>query len=104
MLGCMQALVKLRRVRYGKHQDDGAIVLLGEEDILGHNGRNLPPVREGLLPPVSFLVLRCEKNYATKLLPCHSRSAALAPASPAAKSKAEELCHKAVAAARWRWC
>jgi hypothetical protein len=65
----VQALVKLRRVRYGKHQDDAAIVLLGDEDVLGQSGRSLPPVRKGMLLPTSFLVLLCEKNYATRLLP-----------------------------------
>jgi hypothetical protein len=71
----VQALVKLRRVRYGKHQDDAAIVVLGEEDILGQNGRSLPPVRKGMLAPTSFLVLRCEKNHATKLLPLREPTA-----------------------------
>jgi hypothetical protein len=65
----LQALVKLRRLRYGKHKDDITVVLLGDEDVLGHNARSLPPGQPTYRPSLSFLVVRCAKNYATKLLP-----------------------------------
>lgn len=65
----MQAIVKLRRVRYGKHKDDASVLLLGDTDVLGQDGRSLPPAQQGLLPPVSMLILRCAKNYGTQLLP-----------------------------------
>lgn len=64
----MQALVKIRRIRYGKHQDDASMVLLGDEGILGVNARSNAPSREGVRPPTSFLLMRCAKNYPTKLL------------------------------------
>lgn len=70
-----QALVKLRRVRYGKHEDDASVVLLGDTDVLGQDGRSLPPAQKGLLPPVSMLILRCAKNYGTQLLPLPAPSA-----------------------------
>lgn len=69
MCGAVQALVKLRRVRYGRHRDDVSVVLLGDEEALGPNGSSQQPAQEGLTPPVSLLVLRCEKNRSTKLLP-----------------------------------
>lgn len=70
-----QTLVKLRRVRYGKHKDDASVVLLGDTDVLGQDGRSLPPAQTGLLPPVSMLILRCAKNYGTQLLPLPAPSA-----------------------------
>jgi hypothetical protein len=65
----LQTLVKLRRQRYGRHKDDVTAVLLGDEDVLGPNASSHAPAQEGLTPPTSFLVLRCRKNYSTKLLP-----------------------------------
>lgn len=70
LLACvLQALVKLRRLRYGRHKDDATVVLLGDEEVLGPNGSSQPPAQEGMLPPVSLLVLRCTKNHSNRLLP-----------------------------------
>lgn len=73
---CLQALVKLRRVRYGRHRDDVTTVLLGDEEVLGPHASSHQPAQEGLAPPTSFLCLRCEKNRSTRLLPLQSGSRA----------------------------
>jgi hypothetical protein len=68
-LPIVQSLVKLRRLRYGLHKDDVTVVLLGDEDLLGPNGRSPAPLQPGYKPSVSFLVLRCAKNYGSRPLP-----------------------------------
>ena len=63
----LQVLVKLRKMRYGRTQDDISVLVLGNEGVLGHTARSRQPVREGLRPPASFLLIRCTKNNSTKL-------------------------------------